>query len=401
MGSRAAAICFVLLLAAALPGRSSAGEPPQWTGSLRSLNLASEATALAPELHLSSTRLRLETTATLSSGWQSEAAADLQLLGSDPAGVVALPREGVNRRLDLDQRWQEGHAWGARLQIDRLNLNWRNERVDLVLGRQAIGFGRIVIVSPLDIIAPFPPDALDTDIRPGVDAARLTAHYGLDGQFGAVTVFGDEPRHNSYLATWSDNRAGLDLLALAGSLRSRPMAGLGLAGSLGTLGLKGEISVYRGQRVGDPEGDLHEHMTMSALEAWYHFADGLTLIAQYLHNGAGVGDPLDYPRAARSAPLLEGLSSLLGRNYLLAAPSYELHPLVTLNGLLMLNLDDDSWLARPSLAINLADNLSLELFWSATGGARPRRPAAFLPPLPRSEFGSQGDNGGFFFKYFF
>lgn len=401
MGPRAAAVGFVLLLAAALPGPSAAGDPPRWSGSLRSLNLYSEATALAPALRLSSTRLRLENTTVFSSGWQSEAAADLQLLGADPAGLVPLPREGVNRRLDLDRQWGEDHAWGARLQFDRLNLNWRDERLDLSLGRQAIGFGRIVIVSPLDIIAPFPPDALDTDIRPGVDAARLTAHYGLDGQLGAVTVFGDESRHNSYLATWSDNRAGIDLLALGGSLRSRPMAGLGLAGSLGTLGLKGEFAVYRGQQVGDPEGDLHRHMTMSAVEAWYRFTDGLTLITQYLHNGAGSGDPGDYPLVARSAPLVEGLSSLLGRNYLLAAPSYELHPLVTLNGLLILNLDDDSWLARPTLAVNLADNLGLELFWSVTGGAEPRRPAAFLPPVPRSEFGSQGGNGGFFIKYFF
>ena len=91
------------------------------------------------------------------------------------------------------------------------------EYTEEAVGRQAIGFGRIVIASPLDIIAPFPPDAIDTDVRPGVDAVHVTAHYGLDGQVGAVAVLGDVSRHDSWLATWADNRAGLDLPRAVGS----------------------------------------------------------------------------------------------------------------------------------------------------------------------------------------
>lgn len=382
-----------------------AAEPAgwQWSGSLRSLNLTGEAAPadLFPDYRLSSTRLRLETVWQGPSGWRIEAAADHQLLGTDPGGVIPLPADGVNRRLDLDHAWRHDAGWASRLQVDRLNLSWSAGRFDAVIGRQAVGFGRIVIFSPLDIIAPFPPDALDTDVRPGVDAARATLHYGLDGQLGAVAVLGDESRHDSYLATWADNRLGIDLLAVGGMLRKRPMVGGGLAGSLGTLGLKGEAAFYQGEQVDRPGGDLHHHMLMAAVEGWYRFDSGLTLIAQYLHNGAGVHDPGDYPRVAASAPLREGLSTLFGRHYLLAAPSYELHPLVTLNGLLIWNLEDDSWLIRPTLAVNLADNVSLELFWTSPAGREPRAAAGFPAPVPRSEFGSQGESAGFFMKLFF
>jgi hypothetical protein len=238
-------------------------------------------------------------------------------------------------------------------------------------------------------------------VRPGVDALRATAHYGLDGQLGAVAVLGDISRHDSYLATWADNHAGIDLLAIGGRLRQRPMVGAGLAGSLGTLGLKGEAAVYEGARVGKPGGDPHRHMLITAVESWYRFDSGLTLVAQYLHNGAGTSHPADYPEAALSAPVREGLTTLLGRHYLLAAPSYELHPLVTLNGLLIWNLTDDSWLLRPTLAINLADNLSLELFWTRPEGHEPGRRPLPLPAEPRSEFGSRGESAGFFIKWFF
>lgn len=397
-----AILLFGLLLASS-SGHAEEQAGWQWGGSLRTLNLSgAEAPGdLFPAYRLSSTRLRLETAWQHPAGWRLEAAADQQLLGTDPAGVVPLPGNGVNRRLDLDHSWQHDDGWASRLQIDRLNLSHTTGRIDTVIGRQAIGFGRIVIFSPLDIIAPFPPDALDTDVRPGVDALRVTAHYGLDGQLGAVAVFGDASRHDSYLAAWADNHAGIDLLALGGMLRERPMFGLGLAGSLGTLGLKGEAAFYKGERVGSPGGDIHRHMLITAVEGWYRLDSGITLITQYLHNGAGASHPADYLETARSAPVREGLTTLLGRHYLLAAPSVELHPLATLNGLLIWNLTDDSWMLRPTLAINLADNLSIELFWTHPAGPEPRRRAFPLPAEPRSEFGSQGESAGFFMKWFF
>lgn len=394
---------LVLLLTTAVPARADEASAWSWGGSLRSLNLAGERApaGLFPSYRLSSTRLRLEGGWQPAAPWRLETAADYQLLGTDPAGIVPLPGNGVNRRVDLDRSRRHDDGWAGRLQLDRLNLAWTKGRVDTVIGRQAIGFGRIVIASPLDIIAPFPPDALDTDTRPGVDALRATAHYGLDGQFGAAVVFGDERRHNSWLLTWADNAAGVDLLALGGSLRSRAMAGAGAAGSLGPFGLKGEAAYYAGQRVGRADGDRHQHMLIGAVEAWYRFDNGLTLITQYLHNGAGAKAPGDYPATALSAPVQEGLTSLLGRNYLMAAPSFELHPLATLNGLLIWNLDDDSWLLRPTLALNLADNLALELFWTRPAGDAPARRPGPLPPAWRSEFGAQGESGGIFLKWFF
>lgn len=398
-----AALCLAFLLSGALSGHAGAWTDRPWGGSLRSLNLtgAKAPADLFPAYRLSSTRLRLETAWRDQSGWRLEAAADYQLLGADPAGSFPLTEDGVNRHVDLDHRWRHDDGWASRLQVDRFTLAWANNRLDIAIGRQAVGFGRIVIFSPLDIIAPFPPDALDTDVRPGVDAVRGTVHYGLDGQFGAIAVFGDVSRHDSTLVTWSDNRGGIDLLAIGGELRRRPMAGAGLAGSFGTLGLKGEVAIYEGDRVDRPGGDLHRHMLMAAVEGWYRFDNGLTLITQYLHNGAGVADPADYPLAAGSAPIREGLTTLLGRNYLMAAPSYELHPLVTLNGLLIWNIGDDSWLARPTLVVNLADNATLELFWTRPSGEKPRTLGNLVPAMFRSEFGSQRESVGFFMKLFF
>lgn len=394
----------ILLLAFAglSPSPLHAGEP-QWHGSVKSLDLFSEEgpVGISPDYRLSSNRLRLGLDWQAREDWRFEAALDHQLLWTDRPELFGLRQTQYNRITGLDKTWEPGDETISRLQVDRLNLHWRNSRFDVIAGRQAIGFGRILIFSPLDVIAPFAPDAFDTEVRSGVDALRAMVHYGLDGQFGVMSVFGEEARYNSHLATWTDNHAGVDLLMIGGRLRGRTMLGAGLAGSLGTLGLKGEVSVHRGRDLDEPGGDRAEEYVLAAVEAWYRFDSGLSLILQYFHNGPGDSDPGDYPAVLASAPLREGLTHLLGRHYLMAAPAYELHPLVTLQGLLLWNLDDDSTLLRPTLELSLADNLALELFWTWHRGRRAQSVATGLPPIPRSEFGLRGDNGGLFLTWFF
>lgn len=65
------------------------------------------------------------------------------------------------------------------------------------------------------------------------------------------------------------------------------------------------------------------------------------------------------------------------------------------------HLGDDSWLFRPTLAVNLADNLSLELFWTRPAGQEPEVSGTLAPAVVRSEFGNQGESVGFFMKLFF
>lgn len=372
-------------------------------GFVKSLDLYSQAPPRSgiPSGKISSNRLRLDLTGRMAQSLDWEVSLEDLLLYTDPEGFVPLPGDSPNRSVDLEKNWSEGKHFQNQLQIDRLNLAAAFAEIDWTVGRQAIGFGRILIFSPLDVIAPFSPDALDTDVRPGVDALRGVHYFGLGGQVGAVAVLGGRSRDNSYLGTFSYNVAGIDLLGLAGRLRQRAMGGIGLAGSLGGLGLKGELTCYEGKDVDEPGGDLHDTFAIGAVEGWYRFRNDLVLVAEYLYNGAGVDGPEDYPEAAVSAPFREGLSFLLGRHYLLLAPSRELHPLVTASALSIWNIEDDSFLLRPLVELSLSDNLELQLFWTFNRGKKPRRLPFPLPPVPRSEFGSIGDSGGIFLKYFF
>ena len=179
------------------------------------------------------------------------------------------------------------------------------------------------------------------------------------------------------------------------------MVGVGLAGELGAVGLKGEFSWYRGQRVGQPGGDRKHDFAVAALEGWYRFPGGLVLLAEYLYNGVGSNDPNQYLAVAQSAPLHEGLSFLLGRHYLLVGPSFDLHPLVTCSGLLIHNLQDESSLLRPQLSVSLADNLQLDLFLAYTLGDQAELDPQSGALQVHSEFGLAGNSGGVLLRWYF
>ena len=191
------------------------------------------------------------------------------------------------------------------------------------------------------------------------------------------------------------------MLGIAGRLRSRDMAGVGIAGDIHGVGLKAEFVQYWGRTRTDEPGDLYDSFPIAGVEVWYRFDNGLELLAEYLYNGAGAGSPADYVDALSSASMQEGMTSLAGQQYLLVRPSYKIHPLVTLQVLSIWNLKDQSALIRPELDISLSDNTQLQVFVGANTGPGPHDSAAPMVPEARSEFGSINNYGGFSLKYYF
>jgi len=370
-------------------------------GSIKSLNYFLDDGPLSKNNILSADSFRLDLKGRFGAATEVEFSLEQRLLWANRSGGVGLNPNTVNRYFDLETVQNDGGKLSGATQVDRFSFHVDHGSFSWTLGRQAIGFGRISLFSPLDVIAPFPPDALDIDVRPGVDAVKINRYFGLAGQLGGVAVFSDETDDRSYLLTAGENIAKVDLLFLGGRLRGRPMVGVGLAGEFGAVGIKSEISWYRGADVGQSGGDLKEHFSVAALEGWYRFDNGLILIAEYLYNGFGSQDPQGYVAVANSAPIKEGLGFLLGRQYVLLGPSYQMHPLVTLNGLMIYNIEDESILFRPLLAVSLSDNLQMDLFWSFTAGRQPSRDQLTGLPLVRSEFGSLAESGGLFLRWYF
>ncbi|MFH0911958.1 MAG: hypothetical protein V1918_10700, partial [Planctomycetota bacterium] len=84
-------------------------------------------------------------------------------------------------------------------EIDRAQLAWHPEWGEVVLGRQAIGFGRGVLFSASDLFAPFSPLEADREWRRGVDAARFEYRLSDKTSVEALGVLGEDWEHSALL----------------------------------------------------------------------------------------------------------------------------------------------------------------------------------------------------------
>lgn len=228
---------------------------------------------------------------------------------------------------------------------------------DLRVGRQRIAWGTGRFWSPLDILNPFSPTALERAERIGVDA--LLVEHKTDALSRAAFVYAPqhEARAASAAAMWHANRAGIDYSLVAGRFRRDKVLGADLAGQIGEAGLRAELthtlrengSSYRRALVGVD----------------YAFANTLSVSAELFYDGSGAKDRRLYDFPA----LLSGSVHNLARHYLGVSASYEFTPLLKTRHDLVLNLDDGSRYYSPTLSYSLRSNLDATLGAQLFGGA--------------------------------
>ncbi len=294
---------------------------------------------------------------------------------------------GAYRSTYLDVDWSEDADVKMPLAVDELVFKFAADRMDIAVGRQAVGLAVNMIFTPNDIFYAFSPDALDRAFRPGVDAARVDVRITDLSQITLLGVMGyddeDIPdwENSATLLRASVNVDNTDLIALGGKAAGRYLVGGGLIGELKGAGLRAEGNVSI------PSDDSEDVYGQVAGGVDYRWPNTFYLVVEYYYHGNGVGDPDEYlGRMTDDAFLLD---PYLGEHYLGVSLSGEVHPLVTLQGVLIGNLLDPSLLVSSGVTYSAADEVELIASAVLPIGRWPtlERPARMLPQL-RSEYGA-------------
>jgi hypothetical protein len=83
------------------------------------------------------------------------------------------------------------------------------------------------------------------------------------------------------------------------------------------------------------------------------------IIIEYQHDGLGASNPNEYLDIFQSDPFLRGEHQVLGRDEAVFQGSYQIHPLWSLAGLGLWNLNDKSFLISPSFAYSASDDSTI------------------------------------------
>lgn len=132
----------------------------------------------------------------------------------------------------------------AHTNIDRLLVNWYNDRWEITIGRQRINWGIHTIWNPNDLFNTFNYLDFDYEERPGSDAIRVQYHPRGMQTLDIAWKSGKNGSNQVAAAMYRFNLKGYDLQVLMGSFIDDWVFGGGWAGNLGQLGFKGEGSFF-------------------------------------------------------------------------------------------------------------------------------------------------------------
>ncbi|MEJ2692555.1 MAG: hypothetical protein P8166_05695 [Candidatus Thiodiazotropha sp.] len=308
----------------------------------------------------------------------SEFSGRLSLLGSMArAGPGELSYvDGADEKLTADQQSArlmldgggEGEEWSLHLKVARMHLNgygpddrphaafryrdlandWRNEssadslnrvgheldralyknrfdNLTLALGRQPIDWGSGRFWQPLNVFGAFTPTDLDTDYKPGIDAANLSWFPSLFSSLTAVFVpkSREIPDTDESGAIYYRGQLGelSELSLLGGGILGNRVIGCAFESVWGGMGWRVEGAHYTLK-------STHEKFLFWIAGIDYQFEDGTLIAAEWYDNGHGVGKQEELTRL-QSDPLIDlGLQQQLGERLLGLALERDITPLL-------------------------------------------------------------------------
>lgn len=257
--------------------------------------------------------------------------------------------------IDLNFNYYEEPKHFLNTSIDRLYLDFNlMNNVEVRLGRQRLNWGINTIWNPNDIYNALNFVDFDYEERPGVDAIRVQKHFDnkIYSSLDFAASFSRDPKENVYAGRYSFNTKGYDVQVIGGWFKENICTGLGWAGSLKSIGFKGEITGFL-----PTNNDEQGWLGTAAFD--YSLDNGMYMTTGYLFNSFG----------SSSAPSIFILPNtnqdtrnlMPNKHSVMAGVVYGFSPIASIDLNAVYAIDMNGLILIPSLGFSLKDNLEFLL----------------------------------------
>lgn len=251
----------------------------------------------------------------------------------------------------------------------------------VTLGRQPVTFGQAKIWRPTDLVATFSLTEVNTDYKPGADALRLDYVRSDKLSLTLVAAIGELESDHDFDASihgssvlgqlkydWSDTELSL----IGGMVRGDALAGVTVVRDIGGFNTYAEATatLITGKSLPALDAERGDVLARAAVGATWRKGK-LNVTPELLWNGFGSFDRADYLALATSTRVAIGEQITLGRAYAGVVADWELHPLMHLSGIGLVNVRDPSALVSAAFSYNIANNTSAVLGAYVPVGKRP------------------------------
>lgn len=318
--------------------------------------------------------------------WRSTptAGADGGLLSSTRAAGDWLPLGWTvydGSRADWQQRF------------DRLSVSYTRGSVTATVGRQAVSWATTLLLTPADPFVPFDPSDPFREYRTGIDAARVQWFAGAFTTLDVVVRPADVPggRTITALLRGKTSVRGWELSAWGGAVHDAPGGAVGLTRTVAGSAVRAESEFRR-----DTAGRAVARFAVGVDRRFSVLDRDLYAVIEYQHDPFGAARPADLAAASMSPAFGRRELQVLGRDESALQLTYQVHPLVSADPVVLWNLRDGSALLAPAASISLSDESSARLGLFLPAGRGTDRLAG-----PRSEYGPVPVTGYAAFTVFF
>lgn len=291
------------------------------------------------------------------------------------------------RQLDASLVEVDG-SLSVRHELDRAFLAASFGRVDLVVGRQAIGWGRGVYFSAVDVFVPFSPLESDREWRRGIDAARLVVPIGDNASLDAAAAFGESREESAFMGRLRGYIGDVDGELIVGRRCEDDVYGASASLPVGDAELHGEVALF--DTPDEFTSDLFGTgaLAMKAVAGGsYNFdwGDGFYVMAEYHYSGFGFRDVARVSDASELENVLEryvrGDTQVLGRHATAVQVIWGAGAAIPLGILWIASPADGSGIVIPFATWSFSDSVTLAA-------------SAYVPHGSGSEAGIPGSEYG-------
>jgi hypothetical protein len=278
------------------------------------------------------------------------------------AAIGLLPSELATpfRIESLVWRVNESEKGAWRHEIDRANAQVHTRRADLTIGRQAIGWGRGVMFTSVDLFAPFSPLEVDREWRSGVDAIRADVKLTDRSSVDLVGAFGDTLDRSAFAARARGYAGTMDVEVVGGRRGQDLFGGVTSSAAVGDAEVHGEVAAFR-----IPSGTDHDVVWKVVVGGSYRvpIGAGIYAYAEYHYSGFGAEHPEAILTLLTTPSFLErfarGDTQILSRHAMGVTGSYEASPEIAYSGQWLHNPKDQSGIVAPAMTYTFNDAVSL------------------------------------------
>lgn len=270
--------------------------------------------------------------------------------------------EGIDGANDdvLDLSWLilDNPTFTMHTMLDRLYLDYSNEKLSVRVGRQRINWGINTVWNPHDIFNAFSYFDFDYEERPGSDAVRVTYYTGATSSVEFAMKAFENSDEIVAGGLWKFNKWNYDFQILGGVYHKDIVTGLGWAGDIQGVGFKGETAVFQGY-------DTASTALAATVAFDYAFDNSMYASVGFLYNSLGTTESA----SANLLALNITAKNLFPYKYTtVAVVSYPFSP--SFSGALSMIYspgDDQLVFVNPTLTYSIKDNWDIDLIGQIAG----------------------------------